>query len=217
MSATTSDRLSSAWFEEMFGRLSITEQRILPSWWLSTGLLEVARPAQTQSELFASLGEAAKFLALLVANGLFLQLITGWTASHLYRLGYSQLACEQPLRGRRRPMGWFDQFISMSGTATGRPIRLLLVKDLRLFRRDVTQWSQFAIFFGLLAALLRKCAIVQLQRHLFLDDWVFERCRYWSDSLYIYNSLYLPHDQLGRKAFLDSWTSAGESRSNCVE
>ena len=48
-------------------------------------------------------------------------------------------------------MGWFDQFISMSGTATGRPIRLLLVKDLRLFRRDVTQWSQFAIFFGLLA------------------------------------------------------------------
>ena len=151
MSATTSDRLSSAWFEEMFGRLSITEQRILPSWWLSTGLLEVARPAQTQSELLASLGEAAKFLALLVANGLFLQLITGWTASHLYRLGYSQLACEQPLRGRRRPMGWFDQFISMSGTATGRPIRLLLVKDLRLFRRDVTQWSQFAIFFGLLA------------------------------------------------------------------
>ena len=31
------------------------------------------------------------------------------------------------------------------------PMRLLMVKDLRLFRRDPMQWSQFLIFFGLLA------------------------------------------------------------------
>ena len=30
-------------------------------------------------------------------------------------------------------------------------MRLLIVKDLRLFRRDPVQWSQFIIFFGLLA------------------------------------------------------------------
>ena len=30
------------------------------------------------------------------------------------------------------------------------PMRLLMVKDLRLFRRDPMQWSQFLIFFGLL-------------------------------------------------------------------
>ena len=30
-------------------------------------------------------------------------------------------------------------------------MRLLIVKDLRLFRRDPVQWSQFMIFFGLLA------------------------------------------------------------------
>ncbi len=30
-------------------------------------------------------------------------------------------------------------------------MRLLIVKDLRLFRRDPVQWSQFLIFFGLLA------------------------------------------------------------------
>ncbi len=30
-------------------------------------------------------------------------------------------------------------------------LRLLIVKDLRLFRRDPVQWSQFLIFFGLLA------------------------------------------------------------------
>lgn len=37
-----------------------------------------------------------------------------------------------------------------AGTAAGRPLRLLVVKDLRLFRRDISQWSQFVIFFGLL-------------------------------------------------------------------
>jgi ABC-2 type transport system permease protein len=32
-----------------------------------------------------------------------------------------------------------------------RPIRLLILKDIRTFRRDSSQWSQFLIFFGLLA------------------------------------------------------------------
>jgi ABC-2 type transport system permease protein len=32
-----------------------------------------------------------------------------------------------------------------------RPVRLLILKDLRTFRRDPAQWSQFLIFFGLLA------------------------------------------------------------------
>ena len=32
-----------------------------------------------------------------------------------------------------------------------KPIRLLILKDLRTFRRDPAQWSQFLIFFGLLA------------------------------------------------------------------
>jgi ABC-2 type transport system permease protein len=31
-----------------------------------------------------------------------------------------------------------------------RPVRLLILKDLRTFRRDPAQWSQFLIFFGLL-------------------------------------------------------------------
>jgi hypothetical protein len=37
------------------------------------------------------------------------------------------------------------------GVLIPRPIRLLILKDLRTFRRDPTQWSQFLIFFGLLA------------------------------------------------------------------
>ena len=97
----------------------------------------------------ASLFESLKFLALLIANALALQHLAGWVAGIAYRKGYSQLSGEIPSR-RRRPLRWFDRALGHAGFATGRPLRLLLVKDFRLFRRDISQWSQFAIFFGLL-------------------------------------------------------------------
>ncbi len=139
---------SSAWLEETFLRLSVTEQKLFPSWWLSSGLIESARKG-TPAESFASLLDALKFLALLIANGMLLQLLAAWLAGNSYRLGYSQLLGEVPRR-RRRPISWFDRTLTHAGSAAGRPLRLLLVKDLRLFRRDVAQWSQFVIFFGLL-------------------------------------------------------------------
>jgi ABC-2 type transport system permease protein len=105
---------SSEWFEQLIARLSIAEQRFLPSWWLSSGLIEAR-----------------------------------WLARSCYQTGYSQLMGEVPAR-RQRPIAWADRALSAAGTARGRPLRLLLVKDLRLFRRDISQWSQFVIFFGLL-------------------------------------------------------------------
>ena len=144
------DTMSAAWFEKTFARLAFTEQKLFPSWWLSTGLIEAARVTQARRADPDSLSEAIKFLALLIANALFFQLLAGWVARRVYRHGYSQLAGEVPAR-RRRPIGWFDRALGSAGFAAGRPLRLLLVKDLRLFRRDISQWSQFAIFFGLLA------------------------------------------------------------------
>jgi ABC-2 type transport system permease protein len=78
-----------------------------------------------------------------------LQLLARWLARSCYRQGFSQLVGEMPAR-RQRQIAWTDEFLSAAGTARGRPLRLLLVKDLRLFRRDIAQWSQFVIFFGLL-------------------------------------------------------------------
>jgi len=143
------DPLSPAWFERTFARLSITEQKLLPSWWLSSGLIEAARAGGARGEAAAARAESIRFLALLVAHALVLQLLAGWLARAVYRRGFSELSGEVPARRRRR-MGWFDRVLSGPATALGRPLRLLLVKDLRLFRRDVAQWSQFVIFFGLL-------------------------------------------------------------------
>ncbi len=38
-----SDLLTPGWFLEMLSRLRTSESRLLPSWWLSSGLLEAAR------------------------------------------------------------------------------------------------------------------------------------------------------------------------------
>jgi ABC-2 type transport system permease protein len=143
------DAMSAAWFERTFARLSVTEQKLFPSWWLSTGLIEAARTERDGSVLAASFFESLKFLALLIANALVLQHLAGWVSRIAYRKGFSQLVSEIPSR-RRRPLRWFDRALGHAGFATGRPLRLLLVKDFRLFRRDISQWSQFAIFFGLL-------------------------------------------------------------------
>jgi ABC-2 type transport system permease protein len=148
-SVSRADTMSAAWFEQTFARLSVTEQKLFPSWWLSSGLIEAARKDEGAAAGWPALAEALKFLALLIANGMLLQLVAGWLAARSYRLGYSQLTGEVPARRRRR-ISWIDQALVNAGTAAGRPLRLLVVKDLRLFRRDISQWSQFVIFFGLL-------------------------------------------------------------------
>ena len=140
---------TSEMFETVLSRLSITEQKFLPSWWLSSGLIEAARNSERPETRLAALTEAVKFLAVLVSNGMLLHLLARWLARSCYRQGYSQLVGEVPAR-RQRQISWVDQALSAAGTARGRPLRLLLVKDLRLFRRDISQWSQFVIFFGLL-------------------------------------------------------------------
>jgi ABC-2 type transport system permease protein len=140
---------SPEWFDQVMARLAVAEQKFLPSWWLASGLIEAARMSERPEARLASLVEAVKFLAVLVSNGMLLQLLARWLARSCYRLGFSQLVGEVPAR-RQRQIAWADQALSAAGTARGRPLRLLLVKDLRLFRRDISQWSQFVIFFGLL-------------------------------------------------------------------
>ena len=45
MAGPENDLLTPGWFQEILGRLQIHRERLLPSWWLSTGLLEAARRA----------------------------------------------------------------------------------------------------------------------------------------------------------------------------
>ena len=140
-SGSESDLLTPNWFQEMLGRLKITEHRLLPSWWLSSGLLQAAERQWADSVLF---------LALMVSNALFIRQLAVWAAARIYRPAYSRL---QGKRSRRRRAGLapIDWALLRLTPWLSAQMRLLLLKDLRLFRRDPVQWSQFLIFFGLLA------------------------------------------------------------------
>ena len=133
----------------MLTRLQFSEQRLLPSWWLSSGLLEAAHPTDANDEQSAWL-ESLLFLSVLVSNALLVHLLLGKTAAWSLRGSYSSLQGISRPRRRGR-VGWFDRFVLAASRPLPRVTRHLVVKDLRIFRRDPVQWSQFAIFFGLLA------------------------------------------------------------------
>lgn len=146
---TEGDLLTPLWFQEMLGRLQFSEHRLFPSWWLSSGLLEAARSDRGSSG-HVPWGESLLFLSLLIANGLFLRVLVVGLGGRVYRNSYSELRTGFT---RRRPRArfWIDRAVMRFTPLVTPQIRLLIVKDLRLFRRDPVQWTQFLIFFGLLA------------------------------------------------------------------
>jgi ABC-2 type transport system permease protein len=153
-----SEMLTPGWFQEITGRLRFTEGRWLPSWWLCTGLIEASQREWSEGVLF---------LGLLVANALFFCEVATWVAAGVYRPAYSAVqghaaghqrlhpAWLDRLLTRMSPIlprpAWLDWLLLKVPVFLPRPMRLMMVKDARLFRRDPLQWSQFLIFFGLLA------------------------------------------------------------------
>lgn len=135
-----SNLLTPDWFREMLGRMRLTQRQLLPSWWLSSGLLEAARREWSESVLF---------LTLMISNALFCRQLSIWSAGRLFREAYSGLSRKRRSR-KRKAIRRVDRFIERV-LPMPLEMRILLVKDLRLFRRDPVQWSQFLIFFGLLA------------------------------------------------------------------
>lgn len=134
------DLLTPDWFQEIFGRLRFSQKRMLPNWWLSKGLLAASTSDWNESVLL---------LVLMVSNALFFRQLAMWLAGRSYRAAYSGLYGSM-LR-RHRKQGWgFDRLLFRVLRPLKVEMRLMMLKDLRLFRRDPLQWSQFLIFAGLL-------------------------------------------------------------------
>ena len=135
-----SNLLTPTWFLELMGRLQLTEQRLLPNWWLSAGLIESARDEWSEGLLF---------LVLMIANALFCRQLAVWTAGRFFRPAFS-LLCGSGRKIKRARPALVDRVLLKGFIIFPKPMRLLMVKDLRLFRRDPMQWSQSLIFLGLL-------------------------------------------------------------------
>jgi ABC-2 type transport system permease protein len=134
------DLLTTGWFHEALGRVSFSDGRLLPSWWLSAGLLDAAAGHWSQGVMF---------LSLLVSNALVCHQFATWAASRWYRAGLSELHDRRTARAAG-PLAAIDRWLSRAAWPLSPHLRQLIAKDVRVFRRDPVQWSQFLIFFGLL-------------------------------------------------------------------
>jgi ABC-2 type transport system permease protein len=153
VSGPQSRLFGSEWFQETLHRFRFTQQEWLPSSWLTGGLLEAARPASlslgTSRLPDVPIIQSCLYLALLISNALLCHLLTVWAGKRWFRASYSGLECRFS-RHRTARVAFLDRAAMRLLMAFPRQIRLLLVKDWRLLRRDPVQWSQFLIFFGLL-------------------------------------------------------------------
>jgi ABC-2 type transport system permease protein len=129
------------WLDALLSRLTFAQNPILPSHWMSRGLVSAAR---------GNWGDGLFYLMVTAAHAGLAYLIAAVLARDLYRSAYSRV---QGGRSSRRRIGLYavDEFFHHAFGFIPRPVRLLILKDLRTFRRDPAQWSQFLIFFGLLA------------------------------------------------------------------
>ena len=194
----------------VLGRLPFSEKRLLPSWWLSSGLLSGRGSDWSDSLLF---------LALMISNALFFRQLACWTAARLFRASYSGLYGRSLRRRRARPRR-FDRGLSAALGFLPATVRLLILKDLRLFRRDPLQWSQFLIFLGLLA--LYFLNIRRFMSGVNYAGWVnmisFLNLAVVGLLLVdVHDPLHLSPDQSGRPALLGSRPVAGAARHDSLE
>jgi ABC-2 type transport system permease protein len=120
---------------------SQSQSIFLPSFWASHGVLSAAQNQYSES-LF--------MLSLLMANALMATWLVTELANRLFRPGFSALIGSD--KNFERPMNK-----GLLGKMSGiffflrNPYRSLVVKDFKLFWRDPVQWTQFFLFFGIMA------------------------------------------------------------------
>ncbi|HDP33949.1 MAG TPA: hypothetical protein ENN29_02445 [Candidatus Hydrogenedentes bacterium] len=113
----------------------------LPSHWMSMGVLAAAKH-QMRESLF--------WFLMLLSTAMVSLLCAGSIAQRIFFPGYSYLAGQDRQRFRPRRRGLLNR-IERALAFIPNPHRALTVKDIKLFWRDPTQWSQFVVFFGIMA------------------------------------------------------------------
>ena len=137
-----------------FAALSTPSSPYLPSHWAS----EVLWPRLVQG----TYSEAGFHMALLWSTAAALSVIASWTANALYGYGFSKSQ-----EGARRIIAGFNP-IDFLTWAAGRPFalasRVIIVKDIKSFFRDNTQWSQLLLLLALIVIYLYNFSVLDLKR-----------------------------------------------------
>lgn len=133
---------ASAWLNSVVSQLRASNLPFLPSQWISKGLLAAAYDR--------GLKESLAYLAVLSSQAAAMYLLTAWTYRRWYRRAYDRVASSGASR-RKRSRTWLPAVVDRTFWWFSSPVKVLLVKDVRIFSRDPLQWLQILIFSGLLA------------------------------------------------------------------
>jgi ABC-2 type transport system permease protein len=119
--------------------MNIAANPILPSWWMSDGILSLIRGDYFRGFMLLLVITANAAMAILILERLSLA---------IYYDTWQRIISGSGNANRAEVMlPWLEKSLLF----LGRDIRAMVMKDIRTFFRDPIQWSQTVIFFGLLA------------------------------------------------------------------
>jgi ABC-2 type transport system permease protein len=128
---------------------SVTLQPMLPSYWVASSMIAWGEGWSGKGLFYflvlLSNAMMATLVCVTVSRRLFYE---GWSRNHTqgdFQLGVPLL--DKPINLPRAHLA--DRFMNL-WPRLHHVTRALVVKDIRVFWRDTSQWSQFVIFFGLL-------------------------------------------------------------------
>lgn len=140
--------------DKLLTRTRLAQYPLLPSYWLSSGVLQWAEGAT---------GGAVFFALVLLSNALFFGALAFTRTGSFFYGAFSAVQSRGSVFAR---WGWFRAHRRRTGGAAGAPglmerlaarlpwlgvdTRAMMVKDARMFWRDTTQWGQSVMLFGLL-------------------------------------------------------------------
>jgi ABC-2 type transport system permease protein len=133
---------------EFFSAFRTPTSPLLPSAWTTSVLVAGLRAEPLP----------AMPIALLWSSAAALVVIGCWLARGIYRQGYSSAQESRPARLSSLPA--FDRFLERLARPLEPRFRSLLLKDLRTFLRDTTQWSQLLLLLALVVVYLYNFSVL---------------------------------------------------------
>jgi ABC-2 type transport system permease protein len=111
--------------------------------------------------LFERETEQVFFLGMLSSYALFLPLAASWICGKVYFDGWSKA---QESRQGRRKIAWVDGALEGLTRLFPLPTQAIIIKDIKTFLRDTTQWSQLFLLLALIVVYLYNFRVLPLDR-----------------------------------------------------
>ena len=139
---------------DYFTTLKTFSSPLLPSFWATEVLLPLLQPNYK--------GEGMFYLAALWSTSLAFLVIANWTAERLYFNGWSK---SQEARRLRLSQGsFFNKVIEVLTRPFSPSTQVIIEKDLKIFFRDTTQWSQLLLLVSLVIVYLYNFKVLPLEK-----------------------------------------------------